>query len=78
LAGLSADRLERPGRTRSPEEVFAIGWPGQRCHPESAQARVYVAISSLRKLGLRDVIRRAHDGYFVDPDQELLLVDGGF
>ena len=56
------------------EAIARKGWPGERIIPSAARNRVYVAVSSLRKMGLRSVIAHANDGYalvgdfsFADP-----------
>jgi tetratricopeptide (TPR) repeat protein len=51
------------GRKLSVDELFQAGWPGERVRRESAARRVYVAIATLRKLGLRDHIERHSEGY---------------
>ncbi len=38
-------------------------WPGARLVAESGAARVYAAVATLRRLGLRDVLVRREDGY---------------
>ena len=48
-------------------EVFAAGWPGESIHPDSQGNRVRVAIATLRKLGLTDVLNRTEEGYSLDP-----------
>ena len=40
-----------------------------------AAGRVYVALTSLRNLGLRDVLIRNDDGYLLDPDAAIELID---
>jgi len=60
------------GQPRSVQELFAAGWPEQRAQDEAARSRVYVALSSLRKLGLKPYIKRVDDGYLLD--QSLSLV----
>lgn len=67
LAALVDHRRAAPGEVITPDELFARGWPGQRISTESAAQRVYTAIWTLRSLGLRDVIVRVADGYFLDP-----------
>lgn len=52
LAGL-AERARRPVPL---DEVLAFGWPGERPRGTSGRARVHVAISSLRKLGLQGAL----------------------
>ncbi|HJL18103.1 MAG TPA: tetratricopeptide repeat protein [Sandaracinaceae bacterium LLY-WYZ-13_1] len=68
LATLLDARLARPGDALSRNALFEAGWPDQRALPEAAAHRVYVAVSTLRKLGLRAVLRRVGDGYLLDPE----------
>lgn len=67
LAVLSSERLERPGATLSTAALFAAGWPGERAREDSAQNRVYVALTTLRALGLRGILQSGGDGYRLDP-----------
>lgn len=55
------------GNTYAWDDLFEQGWPGERATPESARQRVYVALSSLRKLGLADVLLTEEDGYLLAP-----------
>lgn len=75
LAALADHRAAAPGRVVGPDALFEAGWPGQRASSESAAQRVYTAIWTLRKLGLRDVIVRVADGYFLDPEIDLVTDD---
>jgi hypothetical protein len=36
-------------------------------HENSGARRVYTALSTLRKLGMRDVLRRSDDGFALHP-----------
>ncbi len=47
----------------SVDELLAVGWPGEKMARSSALNRLYVALATLRSLGLRDVIVRGPDGY---------------
>lgn len=47
-------------------DLVAAGWPGERILPAAAQDRLHVAISTLRKLGLRNLLLHAQGGYFFD------------
>jgi len=49
------------------EGLLEKGWPGERVHPEAGADRVYMALSTLRKLGLREVLVSRDDGYLLDP-----------
>lgn len=48
-------------------DLAAAGWPAERLHPEVAARRVYVALSTLRSMGLRDLLARCDGGYRLDP-----------
>lgn len=75
LAALARQHRAAPGTPISVEDLFAAGWPGQRAHPRSASARVYTAVSTLRRLGLRSVLVRHHDGYLLDRRVQVSVVD---
>ena len=42
--------------------------------PDAAAHRVRVAISTMRKMGLRDVLRTEEDGYRIDPSFRIVRV----
>ncbi|MEM9692629.1 MAG: hypothetical protein AAGA56_08795 [Myxococcota bacterium] len=44
-------------------QLMEAGWPDERIEPQSGLARVYVALSTLRKLGLEEVLTRDEHGY---------------
>ncbi len=67
LWALARAHGERRGRALGAAELFGIGWPGQNIQPDSAATRVRVAIATLRKLGLRDILLTAEDGYLLEP-----------
>lgn len=56
-----------PGRALSTDELLEAGWPGERPLREAGLNRIYVAISALRALGLRDLLQRDELGYRLDP-----------
>jgi len=45
------------------DELLVIGWPGEKMARSSALNRLYVALATLRSLGLREVIERHPQGY---------------
>lgn len=47
----------------STARLVDAGWPGEKPVGLSGPGRVYVALSTLRKIGLRDVLERCDDGY---------------
>lgn len=67
LLALAAARHDRAGATLTTEELLRAGWPGENPFPEAGNNRVYVAISTLRKLGLGDLLQRWDNGYRLDP-----------
>lgn len=67
LLALVEARLRAPGAALSTAEVQEAGWPGERMRPESAAARVYMAIRRLRVLGLARALRTCDQGYVLDP-----------
>lgn len=55
------------------DEILAAGWPGERPVGESGPNRVYVALATLRRLGLREFLLTHEGGYLLDPAVPLLL-----
>lgn len=72
LDRLAAERRDRPGAPLAWQALLEAGWPGERVLPEAGAHRVRVALSTLRKLGLRDAIRTIGDGYLLDPAVSLV------
>ena len=58
-----AGGVDAPGEPVSTEEVIRAGWPGEKIGAEAALNRAYVALATLRKKGLRDVIVSSGGGY---------------
>lgn len=74
LRRLVDGRRETPAKPLTVDELLAAGWPGERVLREAGASRVYVALGTLRKLGLRDVIVSRDGGYFIDPRVDVLVV----
>jgi hypothetical protein len=66
---LVEEHRTHPNRALGIDTLCEAGWTGERMRPDAARARVYVAISTLRKLGLDDVLVRRDDGYLIDPQR---------
>jgi pSer/pThr/pTyr-binding forkhead associated (FHA) protein len=66
LRTLLEARRDQAGRALTTDTLFAAGWPGERIQGPSAAGRVYVALTSLRNLGLRDFLVRSEGGYLLD------------
>lgn len=71
LAALVDARQSRPGRTLDRDALFGAGWPDERVQIEAAATRVRVAVATLRKLGLRELLVTRDDGYLIDPEVEV-------
>lgn len=67
LERLARHRLDRPGEPLPWEGLLEAGWPGERVILSAGAHRVRVAVSTLRKLGLRAVLLTVDDGYMLDP-----------
>ena len=55
-------------------QMQSKGWPGEKILREAGRARVYVAVSTLRRLGLGDVLVREESGYLLEPSARLDVV----
>ncbi len=66
VVALARARVATPGEALDVNRVLEAGWPGERVLPEAATNRVYVAIATLRKLGLAGVLRTSDEGYLLD------------
>lgn len=53
--------------TLTVEALLAAGWPGERVLHDAGASRVYVALATLRKLGLRGHLQSRDGGYALDP-----------
>lgn len=71
---LTEHRRNAPGRALGVPELLAAGWPGERVEAKSGANRVYVALTALRRLGLRDLITRIRDGYLIAADAPVEIV----
>lgn len=55
--------VSTPGRALRVEELVAAGWPDERVRADAGARRVYTAVSTLRRRGLRAWIVKQDDGY---------------
>ena len=77
LLALVSARMQSPGRSCSRATLIEACWPGSRAARSSMSNRLRVAISTLRRLGLREVLRRSVDGWWLDPEVGCDLVTLG-
>ncbi|MGK0359825.1 MAG: putative ATPase/Tfp pilus assembly protein PilF [Bradymonadia bacterium] len=75
LAAFAEARETQPGQGMQMNALIAAGWPGEQILPHAAANRVYVAIATLRKLGLRDLLHSHEDGYLLDPATPLVRAE---
>ena len=73
LAALVARRRDRPNEPLSADALLVAGWPGERIDDDAGRNRVRVAISTLRSMGLRDVLLSQDDGYLLDPNVAIMI-----
>lgn len=67
LLALVERHRARPGAPLDVWELLEAGWPGESPSAEAGSNRVYVALTRLRGMGLRDLLERFEDGYRVTP-----------
>lgn len=71
IAPVLAARAAGSRRFLSAQELIDAGWPGEHMKPSAAKNRLWVAISSLRKLGLGDLLESSAKGYRLRNDVEV-------
>jgi predicted ATPase len=71
---LACRRHEAPGVPVAVEAIVRAGWPGERIQVEAGLNRAYVALATLRKLGLREVLLSGEGGYWLSPAVVLIVV----
>jgi len=74
VAALVRQHRATPGTPVTARDLVAAGWPGERLLPCAATNRLYVALATLRTLGMRGCLRRGRGGWLIDP--ELRIVNG--
>ncbi|MEX1361522.1 MAG: tetratricopeptide repeat protein, partial [Nannocystaceae bacterium] len=77
LDRLALEHHERPGAGLPLESLLEAGWPGEKVMPSAGANRVYVALTGLRKLGLRKVLLSRDDGYLLDAAVPVQRVEEG-
>jgi hypothetical protein len=70
---LAALHRRSPGAVLTIQELLEIGWPGERPMAEAGANRVYVALTHLRRMGMRGVIERHEGGYRFAPGAVIKL-----
>ncbi|MEM9187893.1 MAG: hypothetical protein AAGF12_01855 [Myxococcota bacterium] len=73
FAFLVEEKLRDPSASHPWESLLTAGWPGEKILSTAGAHRVRVAVSTLRKLGLRDVLVTTETGYRLDPAVRLVM-----
>lgn len=73
LRVLARERERNPGRGLSKEAIIEAVWPGDRGKSGALENRLWVALSTFRKLGFADLIERVESGYRFRIDQSFAL-----
>lgn len=77
LAVLVEAHEQNRGVPLSIDALLSQAWPDERIHKRAGANRVYVALTTLRKLGLRDLLVRTDDGYMLDPEAAVTIEHDG-
>jgi len=72
---LAEARAASPNTALSADDLVDVGWPGERLVAQTGADRLYTALSTLRKMGLRSVLESRDDGYLFDPRRPFDRVD---
>ncbi len=64
---LAQHRVGSPGSAVSLDDLVRAAWPGEKIGATAAQNRVYVAVTTLRKQGLRGILLPLNGGYLLSP-----------
>jgi len=75
LLRLVEQHRDAAGRGMDLDDLFRAGWPDERVVRTAAANRVRVAVTTLRKLGLRDYLITHSDGYLLDPECRVAIRD---
>ena len=75
LATLLDARKATPGKALSVSDMLDRAWPDEKLLPQAGANRVYVAMTTLRKMGLRNLLVRTDTGYVLDPEVPLRIIE---
>jgi hypothetical protein len=67
MAAFIERHREAPGTALTTQDLLQAGWPGERVVAEAGVNRVYVALTQLRRMGLRSVLEYSEGGYRLAP-----------
>ncbi len=75
LAALIDQHETSPEKPLGVDALVAAGWPDQRIQTQAGADRVYMAVGTLRKMGLKATLKRRDDGYILRSDLRILRSD---
>jgi hypothetical protein len=75
LGELVRYRRSDPGSPVSTSTLVSVGWPDEKLGHDDATNRLRVALSTLRKLGLGEIVKTRAGGYLLDPSVPLHFAD---
>jgi hypothetical protein len=78
LLALGELKLRNPNGVLPVTAAFEAGWPGERATPAAAAMRVYTAVHSLRRMGLKGLLVRRRRGYVLDIDVQIAASESQF
>jgi hypothetical protein len=76
LARLVEQHRTAPTEGLTLEALREAGWPSERIIESAAMNRIHVALTELRRRGLRRCLIRDDDRYLLDPALRVVLSDG--
>jgi hypothetical protein len=56
------------GSAVAPATLVEAAWPGEKLLADAAATRLRVAVATLRKMGLKALLRTGPTGYLLDPE----------
>jgi predicted ATPase len=77
LRAMVERHLETPGTALRQEALLHAGWPGERVLADAGSKRVRVAVSTLRRLGLENLLVTRDDGYLLDAALDVSFAEEG-
>jgi hypothetical protein len=76
LLRLVEQHASAPNEGLTLEALRGAGWPSERIIESAATNRIHVALTELRRRGLRRCLIRDDDRYLLDPAMRVVLSDG--
>ena len=75
-SALLAERAAGAGNAVSSDRLMDAGWPGEHIDPLAAANRLHVGLTTLRNLGLRELLVRDESGYRIAPEAAVIVRRG--